>query len=343
MVLAFVVAFGGCASKSAMTSNAMVYEETAAAYVPEPAAAAYDDGIADYAYPEEMAEEAAVKETAIEEPAEESGFSIGAEEAAETNEKLVYSCYVEMQTVEYEDTLRDIRSLISKYGGIIEQEQAQDNAWNWYYEDYRKSSGTLHMHLVVRIPSENYFDFLNGVSGTEGRILSKNQQVENITRRYSETRTTIESLEIQEKNLLEMMDKAETIEDMLTIEARLSEVQNDLKLYRNSLSEMDTDVAYSTVTLDLSEVLEYKEEIKPQREQTFKDRLKNAFANSWNNIRDFFEGLLFFIIEAGPILIFVGGIITGLVFLILAIVRKWNGKGKKKTELPEKESRKEDK
>ena len=76
--------------------------------------------------------------------------------------------------------------------------------------------------------------------------------------RYNDQSILIESLEKQETRLLEMMDKAETIEDMITIESRLSEVQTQLNQARNTLAGYDTDIDYSTINVQIEEVPFFK-------------------------------------------------------------------------------------
>ncbi len=241
--------------------------------------------------------------------------------AATLDEKLVYTCNMDMETTEYEKTIASIRELIQKYGGIIERETYTDSASDWYYTSYEKKSGTLQAYIVVRIPSQYYRDFLSGMDGF-GKVTRSEQNVENITRRYSETETTVKSLEIQEERLLEMMEQAETIDEMLQIEYRLTEVQNELQILKNLLSEMDTDVAYSTVNLNVREVLEFTPEVEPKKVQTFGDRLRNALKNSWSNITGFLEGVLFFLIEAGPILLIIGGISVAVLVIVLKSVKR---------------------
>ena len=227
---------------------------------------------------------------------------------------------MDMETVEYEQTIAAIRELIDRYNGIIEHETYSDSANNWYYTTYEKKSGTLQAYIVVRIPSKYYRDFLSGMDGF-GKVTRSEQNVENITRRYSETQTTIKSLETQEERLLEMMKEAETIEEMLAIEDRLTDVQTELQILKNRLSEMDTDVAYSTVNLNIREVLEYSPEVEPVKTLTFKDRLMNTLKSSWNTFTGFLEGLLFFLIEATPILLVIGGISIGIMFIIIGIIK----------------------
>jgi hypothetical protein len=131
--------------------------------------------------------------------------------------------------------------------------------------------------------------------------------VENISRRYSETATSIASYEIQEERLLEMMKDAHRVSDMLEIEARLSEVQNSLKQYRNSLASMDTDVAYSTVSIYLKEVGIYSQ---PEA-TTFGEKISDAFAGAIEGFRTDLQALAIWL---------VGNFLNILVFIVLLCV-----------------------
>lgn len=261
-------------------------------------------------------------ETSPEEPTgNEEGKTSDSIMQAMTDEKLVYTCQITLETTAFKDTSDAVRQLISKYQGFIEQDSVSDSGSDWYYENYRKTSATLTETMVIRIPSKNYTDFLSDLDG-QGKIRSKQQQVENITQSYYDTETTIKSLKTQEERLLEMMRNADTIEDMLTVEARLSEVQNELAIYQNRLNRMDRDVAYSTVTLQIREVLEYTKDKDPVKVSTFGDRLKNTLKESWATFLGFLEGLLFFIIRFLPILLVIALIVIAVIVLVKKILKK---------------------
>ena len=68
---------------------------------------------------------------------------------------------------------------------------------------------------------------------------------------------------------------------------------------------MDTDVNYSTIYLDVREVLEYTPTPEGQRTGTFLYRLQNAFRSSWNSFLWLLESLLFLIIHILPWLIII--------------------------------------
>lgn len=217
-------------------------------------------------------------------------------------EKLVYYCDLDIETLDYAGTMSAIKDTIKKYGGVIQSENESDDSYHWYYEDYRKTGGTLHNYLQVRIPSEKYDSFLSELDGI-GKIISKSTSVDNISQQYYDTTTQIEALQIQEKNLLVMLEKCETIEDMITVQERLSEVQYELNSLQTTKRYMDVDVAYSYVNINVSEVMEYHYESEPVKTNTFIDRLQNTLKSTGTGFLSFMEGLLFIVIRLMPYLL----------------------------------------
>lgn len=214
-------------------------------------------------------------------------------------EKLVYHCNLDIETLDYPAAITSIKETISKYGGVIQSESESDSGHDWYYADYRKTGGTMHNYLEVRIPSKDYENFLSELDGI-GKIISKSTSVDNISQKYYDTTAQIEALQIQEKNLLAMLEKCETIEDMITVEQRLSEVQYELNTLQTDRRYMDMDVAYSYVNINVSEVMEYRQDSEPIRRNTFVDRLKNTILSTGRGFLYFLEGLLFLVIHLAP-------------------------------------------
>lgn len=296
----------GCGGSASGSSNAradsapaMATEE---AYEEEYAAATYDE-----AY--DMAESGSSEEKS----ASDSPDVQPDQEAAFTEEKLVYTAYMTIQTLTFKESSDYVRGKITEFGGIIEEESTYDNNNRWYYyED--KNWGTLTTNLTVRVPSANYKAFLTSLEGAGGKIVNQSQSVQNITKRYNDQSILIESLKTQEERLLDMMEKAETVEDMIYIEQRLSEVQTELNQAKNVLSGMDTDVAYSTIHLTLEEVVRYESR---NVETTFGDRLMNTIEDSWDSFLGFLESFLFFLIYLFPM-----ACLALIVFLIIFLIRK---------------------
>ena len=217
-----------------------------------------------------------------------------------SNDKLVYTCNLQIETTEYQKTVQAIREKIRQYNAIVEFESENDNDYNWYYSGHVKRAGTMSLSMTIRVPVAQYDAFVTD-AGDFGKVTSKSQNVENISRQYHSTEARIEALTKEEARLTEMLDKAETIEEMIYIEERLTDVEAELNTYKTNLATMDVDVAYSTVNLNVKEVLVYEEDEIPA--VTFGQRVKEAFKESWNGFTGFLEGLLIVLIHLLPFII----------------------------------------
>lgn len=244
------------------------------------------------------------------------GQSAGTEEAgteaAESNQKLVYTCSMEIQTLTFSETSQKVHEVIRQYNGIIQSESTTDSDYEWYREDNAKRRGTLSAYLVIRIPTDKYEDFLASLEGTGGKITTRSMDVQNITQVYNDQTVYIASLEKQEERLLQMMEQAQTIEEMITVEERLTEVQTSLNQARSRLAGMDTDVAYSTVSLSLTEVVRYTD--NPVKKKTFLERTGAVIAGSFSGFLEVMEMILDILIYLLPYIILIGAIAAIVLF-----------------------------
>ena len=322
-VLTASLLLGGCGSQRADSPSYDGYEDpydggsaqNGADYSRE---ADYDEA-AEEEYdvaPEEAyaADEAAGAE---EKSAAESRKEEGQDAGSGQEQKLVYTCNMTIETLEFQETSDAVRKSIAKYGGIIENENTSDSDRYWY-RDERGQQATKETYMTIRIPSEHYEEFLTDLEGTGGKITQISKSVENITKSYNDQSVLIESLEKQEKRLLAMMDKAETIEDMIAVEARLTEVQTQLNQARTQLSYMDSQVSYSTVYLNIDEVADYSR----HEEQSFGEELLEAIGDSWKSFCSALKDLLILFIYMLPFLLLLALLIYILVRLIRWLLKK---------------------
>ena len=222
-----------------------------------------------------------------------------------TDEKLVYTADLTIESLHYTDTVKAVRDHVRAYGGYIVYENEYVSGYSWKNEEM---PGIMHMSLTVRVPSGKFQAFLDEMEGT-GKVISRSTNTANITRQYNDTSVQIEALKKQEERLLEMMDKAETIEDMIKVETRLTEVQTDLNLLMTRKQSMDTDVEYSTVTMMIDEVREYTEV-----HEDFFGRMGQEFVKGWKGFGRLTEDIAAGILYLSPYIV--------ILLAALLIVRK---------------------
>ncbi|MEI3520938.1 MAG: DUF4349 domain-containing protein [Anaerosacchariphilus sp.] len=271
----------GGASKDAM-SAASVTEETSADY------GAYENEAWDG-----VAEDGAV--TA------ESGIEI----PANTSQKLIKTVTLNMETREFETVLSGIQAKVTETGGYTETSEVNGSS---YY-----GRGNRSAWLTLRIPADKLDTFVTTVSGL-GNVTSKSESVEDITLQYVDTESHKKALETEQDRLLTLMEQAESMDDIIKIETRLSEIRYELQTYETTLRTYDNQVSYSTVNIELYEV---DRESAPEK-QSFASELKTRLTD---NIYHISRGLRSFAIWFAASLPYFA-IFAAAAFIVIKIVRK---------------------
>ena len=197
-----------------------------------------------------------------------------------TEEKLVYRSSVVLETKDYESLTKELEEIMKKYNAIT--------------QSMRESGGSGRtFRLTVRVPADHFDEFIQSLRDSSGSVIDISTNVDNITREYNNNDIRIEALETQHTRLLQLLQQAANLSDVIQIEQRLSEVETEitqLKSYKNS---MDADVAYSTIELTIREVQTYSE-------TSFLQKLINAFSGSASNFVRNIEDLIIWVIYRAP-------------------------------------------
>ncbi|MBO5554924.1 MAG: DUF4349 domain-containing protein [Solobacterium sp.] len=242
----------------------------------------------------------------------EDGSEPGTDETVQiTGDMLVYTGSLNLETLNYEDTVAAVRDRIRSYQGIIEQEDEWDSDRSWTYTDGRKRTMNRSISMTLRIPTTSFDSFMNDMDGA-GKVTARSQSVENISRRYNDNSIEIESLRKQQERLLEMMDAADTVEEMIMVESRLTEVQTQLNQKLSYKANMDTDVKYSTIYLNINEVQEYTPVDNSVQIGGFWKKLWETVKSSWIYFVYFLENLVFALVSILPYVLLIGLILFGV-------------------------------
>ena len=231
------------------------------------------------------------------------------------DQKLIRTLYLDAETEDMDPLLQSINQQITELGGYIEAQEISNNGL-YDRSNYRFAS------LTIRIPAEKLDQFVSHVSGISN-ITSNRETTEDVTLQYVAVESRIKALQTEETRLLELLAKAETMNDLLQIESRLTDVRYELEQVTSQLRVMDNKVSYGTIHLTLTQVEEYTQ---PEPE-TFWERVGNGFVESVQGLGDLLLGLLYFLIVALPYLV-----IPAAILVVLLIISK---RRKKKAEVKE--------
>ncbi len=211
-------------------------------------------------------------------------------------------------------TIAFLEKSVNECGGYIESSSLEGNN---IYSNYSQRYASF----TVRIPKDKEDSFMQGMD-ENANIRSKSESTEDITLKYVDTESHKEALKLEQERLMAILEKAETVEEIISLESRLSQVRYELGSYESTLRTYDNLVDYITVHIQVNEVQEITEPPK----QSAGERMISGFKNSVKNIGRGIKEFTIWIIIHIPYLV-VWAIVIGAVVLV---VRVWKKRRKKK-------------
>ena len=228
----------------------------------------------------------------------------------DTSQKLIKRVEMDAETEDLEALLPQLLAEISALGGYVESQEIYNGS---SYASYRYRNA----QLTIRVPAENLNGLVQQVKGASN-VVSYNESVEDVTLAYVDMETRILVLETERDRLLELMDQAETMSDLLEIEARLTDVRSALESINSQLRVLQNQVSYATIELYINQVKAYTE----VEEQTVWQRIGSGFKKNLQNIGEDLVDLFVWALTYSPQLILWAGIITAAIFVLRRSFRK---------------------
>ena len=223
-----------------------------------------------------------------------------------SDQKLITTVEINAETEDLDALMPQLSDRIAELGGYVE---FQNTYYGSAYSSYRHRSA----NMTIRIPADKLPDFLLHVEGASN-VISKQQSQDNVTLQYVDTESRVAALEAERDRLMELLEQAGDLSDLLKIEERLTDVLYDLESTTAQLRSLDNQVSYATVNLYIDEVKILTE----TQEQTVWQRIASGFGENLRNIGEGLVNFFVWLVTYSPQLI----IIAGIIYLIIRIVRR---------------------
>lgn len=230
--------------------------------------------------------------------------------ASLAGDKIIYNYSATVETTKFDESVKNVGVLLEKYGAFIESSYISGISYG--AKTYKTADYTL------RVPVGN-FKSLTGSLSLLGNVLNENTTSQNITAQFIDTESRLNAYKTEESRLLDMLNKASTVTDMITIEQRLSDVRYQIESLTSTLKNWQNQVDFSTVTLHIQEVAQLTEQLSVQR--TYWERLWDGVKATFRGIGDFFKEFFMIFVVILPVLVLLC-IIAAAILIIIRSVRK---------------------
>ena len=262
----------------------------------------------------------------------EDGFNVSANGGSlpslmegDYERKIIKTANVTAETKEFDDAIAYLEDLCIAQGGYIESSSIRGRSINSKYS-YRYANYT------IRIPAEK-LDIFTSELGDTLNIISSSSNANEVTSTYYDIKSRIEVLELQKESLQQMYDNYtdyKDIDSLLNLQDKLFDVIAEIESYQTQIKLYDDQVSYSTLHLNINEVIDYTEDTQ---DDNFFQRLGKSFVGGWEVFLDIMSGISVGIAYILPELV----IITVVLTLVLILTRK--KRKEKKSKKNEQESK----
>ncbi|HYG15304.1 MAG TPA: DUF4349 domain-containing protein [Bacteroidia bacterium] len=147
-------------------------------------------------------------------------------------QKITYTAHINLEVKNPDTAAAQISAFTKQSGGYV---QSISNEY-----------------AVIKVPAKGLTSAIAEIEKL-GKVRYKNITASDITAEYYDVVTRLDNLEKARARYLELLSKAQTVEEMLKVEKELERVNGEMEIIKTRLNYMNNSVQYSTITIQLNE------------------------------------------------------------------------------------------
>lgn len=230
-------------------------------------------------------------------------------ETLSPDRKIVVRARYSIETLTFDETLKQIEEETAKAGGYISESNVSP----------AKDGSSGQATMILRIPSTESDNFMTILSGV-GNVTNANVTKTDVTLTYDDVSARVAVLKAEQTKLLELIDASSDTSEILRIRAQYSEVTQELSSYEAQLKSLENSVSYATFTVSLYDVKSYSD-----KDDGFFVRFGRTFGKSFSSFVEVLGNVLIVLVYLLPYLL-IAAVIIVVVILLTRKNRKNRGK-----------------
>lgn len=239
------------------------------------------------------------------------GFGEGTIDKSTDTKKIITTIYYNLESKTFDDDLEKLNSTAKLLGGAIKSINITGNKQT----EYNPSSRVV--NAVYHINQDKLDQFLEVFKGMS--IINQSMSSEDVSKTFSDNKLKIQSLEKQHARLLELIAQAESLESIVILESRLSELELEINRITGQNLEIEDLSRNVTITITMYEISETG---RLTTETSFGARIQEAFTNMLSNLSNGFQSFVVGIVYNLPLVIFLAIGFAVLVAILKVVSKK---------------------
>lgn len=155
--------------------------------------------------------------------------------------KIIYTANFQIEVYNYSASFGKISAIATAKGGFISNSQSTVSR-----------DGRTNGFVTIRIPARRFHDVLFEIESL-GLVKSRQVGGQDVTGQYTDVQARLNNAVKQEQRLLEILEKAQNVTEILMVEEQLDRIREKIEVYTAQIRSLDDLVDQATVTVNLQE------------------------------------------------------------------------------------------
>lgn len=223
---------------------------------------------------------------------------------AEDEKKIVRNAWLTLKTERFDEAVSALCEQIEQAGGVVESRDISG-----------AKNASRSANLTLRVPSDMLDGVLSG-AGEWGEVTREQTSAVDMTSTYTDNASRLESARAKKRQLDALYEKAENMEDIITLTDAIFDVQEEIEWLEGQNRRIDNQASMATMYVTISE-----KSSAVSAKQPLLTRMGEEFVEGMENFGEFVSNAVLGLTYALPW--------VAAAAVVIALARCWIRKKKK--------------
>lgn len=158
-----------------------------------------------------------------------------------TERMIVGTGNLELKVEKVTDAVDEVKRIADRLGGYVVSSRVRGG------EDHNTAD------ISIRVPAQKYDEAVDSIKNIAIEVLLESTRAKDVTEEYTDLESKLRNLEATKQRYLEILEKAETVEDILEVERALSETRGEIEQTKGRMQYLERTSSTSLIEVHLEE------------------------------------------------------------------------------------------
>jgi hypothetical protein len=166
---------------------------------------------------------------------------VSSEADVATESKIIKTASISLEVSDVDMATAQLEGIGVQQDGYVSSSNAGD-----------PGSGSAYATVVLRVPADHFDAAMDDVRAL-GTVRSQTVNADDVTEEYVDLQARLDALDHQYEQYARIMEKAETVEDILSVQVEMERVQVEIERITGRIRYLDNRIDLATITVTLRE------------------------------------------------------------------------------------------